>query len=291
MNVNLNLEQNEEAYVVQGQIPESHVTSPEEVFVQQKYTRQGQDNRQETGQSAFRPASMATHQLNKMNEEIPSNETWRLQQANMQLLQETVERLEKKVSFLTFENQNQRCSAEYPMLENSLVKQAQRRLKFDIKNVHNSIESWDNFFLLYNVKSDYDKFFAVEQLLPEHIRKPLFSNGNITTSYNWLVSYLYDNFDPRYMCHEMDSKTINKYTNLNEIEAQAAEAASCPNEQLIKHFILQACNHFQKNKMKPYMFLTLKEFKLKLKMIVTDESSGRYPAGHNTNNSGGSNNR
>ena len=65
---------------------------------------------------------------------------------------------------------------------------------------------------------------------------------------------------------------------------------SCPTEQLIKHFILQACTQFQKNKMKPYMFLTLKEFELKLKMIVTDESSGRYSV-YNANNPSGSSGR
>ena len=266
-------------------------------FQEHDRSAQEPDEREpEKGQcySGRRFASMATtNQLNKTNEEIHSNETWNQHQAGIagiQRLQETIERLEKKVSRLTLEKQDQRYSAEYPMLENSLVKQAQRRLKFDIKNVHYSIESWDNFFLLYNVKSDYDKFFAVEQLLPDHIRKPLFADGNITTSYSWLVSYLYDNFDPKYMCHEMDNKMINKYTNLNEIRAQATEAASCPTEQLIKHFILQACTQFQKSKMKPYMFLTLKEFELKLKMIVTDESSGRYPV-YNANNPSGSSGR
>ena len=123
--------------------------------------------------------------------------------------------------------------------------------------------------------NDYEKFFAVEQLLPVHIQKSMSSAGVVQTSYKWLVSFLQQKYDPKYMCYEMGYRSITKSTIINEIEDLATEAANCPKEHVIKHFMLEACSYHQKQKMKPYLLLPMKEFKFKLKMIVQEEH-GRF---------------
>ena len=140
---------------------------------------------------------LATTPGKQKREEIPQHET-----LDVQKLQDTVERLERKISMMaTSERFHNRGMCEYPTLENSLVKSAKIRLKFDLKNVHYSIESWDNFFRMHGVMSDYDKFFAVEQLLPEHTRRAMYNCMDLTSSYDWLVAYLKDKFEPKYLCY------------------------------------------------------------------------------------------
>lgn len=240
-----------------------------------------------SGQStpSFNPSQdLATTPRRQQSEEIP-RET-----LDVQKLQDTVERLERKISMMaTSERFNNRGMCEYPTLENSLVKSAKIRLKFDLKNVHYSIESWDNFFRMHGVRSDYDKFFAVEQLLPEHTRRAMYNCMDMTSSYDWLVAYLKDKFEPKYLCYELSNKSLNRFSNMNEVEEMAVEAASSPQEHLVKHFMLEMCSQWQKQRMKPYIFLPLKEFKFKLKMMVS-EDTGRYPAGTNGNQPGSSTN-
>ena len=71
----------------------------------------------------------------------------------------------------------------------------------------------------------------------------------------------------------MGFRSVSVKTNMKELEDLAAEAAACPREHLIKHFMLEACSVSLKQKMKPFLFLSLTEFKLKLKLIVQEENS------------------
>ena len=194
-------------------------------------------------------------------------------------LQQAVMRLEDKLSTMSTVNMNNHNSTinqsneTNALLENKLINQAQKRLRFDIKDVHNSIDSWNHFFRMYGVHSDFDKYFAVEQLLPAHVQRALRTRSDIEPSYIWLIEYLRNKYDPKYLCHEMPSKNVNRSTNINELEDMAAEAASCPREHVIKHFMLDACAQHIKNKMRHHILLPMREFKLKLKMILQEDGS------------------
>ena len=78
----------------------------------------------------------------------------------------------------------------------------------------------------------------------------------------------------------MGYRSISKSTNINEIEDLATEAANCPKEHVIKHFMLEACSYHQKQKMRPYLLLPMREFKFKLKMVVQEEQ-GRFSGNNN----------
>ena len=201
-------------------------------------------------------------------------------QEDVRSLQETVERLQQQLTILS--GQQQQHQQDDSLLGNELVKQASKRLRFDSRDVHGSIESWNHFFRLYEVNSDYLKFFAVEQILPAHLQRAMAANKHVQSSYNWLIQYLKEKYDPKYSCYEMASRSINKSTNLNEIEDLAVEAANCPTEHLVKHFMLEACSQYQRQRMKPFLLLSMKEFKFKLKMIV-QEDGGRYYNNSNYN--------
>ena len=194
-------------------------------------------------------------------------------------LQQAVMRLEDKLSTMSTVNMNNHNSTinqsneTNALLENKLINQAQKRLRFDIKDVHNSIDSWNHFFRMYGVHSDFDKYFAVEQLLPAHVQRALRTRSDIEPSYIWLIEYLRNKYDPKYLCHEMPSKNVNRSTNINELEDMAAEAASCPREHVIKHFMLDACAQHIKNKMRHHILLPMREFKLKLKMILQEDGN------------------
>lgn len=208
------------------------------------------------------------------------NETWRRvrlekvqvhETSSIQSLQESVQKLQEQLSVLTA--QQSRTREGHMLLESSLVKQARKRLRFDSKDVRGSIDSWNHYFRLYHITSDTEKFYAVEQLLPVHVQRALSTNAELETSYFWLVAYLENKFEPRFMCHEMRSKSLTKNTHMNELEDLAVEAASCPKEHLIKHFMLEACSQGQRQQMKPYILLPMKEFKFKMKMIAQEERS------------------
>ena len=205
-------------------------------------------------------------------------------QESIQTLQASVDELRRQVAFLSMQPRKE-PNMENTLLENKLIKRAKQRLRFDIKDVHGCIQTWDHFFQLYGIDNDFEKFFAVEQLLPGHIQRAMSSVENVESSYRWLVSYLRNKYDPKYLCFEMSYRTITKSTNINEIEDLATEAANCPKEHVIKHFMLEACSYNQRQKMKPYLLLPMKEFKFKLKMIVYEEN-GRF-----TGNQGDSNHR
>ena len=194
--------------------------------------------------------------------------------AQLQLLQETVEQLQRQVGYLSM-RQGSGPPSEEPLLENKLIKLSKTRLRFDIKDVYGSIETWDHFFQLYRVESDYEKFFAVEQLLPFHVQKAMSTNRDLETSYKWLVSYLKGKYDPKYACYDMSYRTLTRTTNIGELEDLAIEAANCPNEHIVKHFMLDACTYQQRQRMRPFLFLPMREFKFKLKMVAQDDG-GRF---------------
>ena len=166
----------------------------------------------------------------------------------MQNLQATVERLERQLQALTHHAVIAGGQTPGSYVDSSVVRLAQKRLRFDTKDVHASIDSWDHFFRMYEVTSDREKFFAVEQLLPHPVQRALNANGVWETSYAWLVSYLRKKFEPKHACHEMGFRSVSVKTNMNELEDLAAEAAACPREHLIKHFMLEACSVTLKQK-------------------------------------------
>ena len=202
-------------------------------------------------------------------------------QESLLSLQTAMEKLEKQVASLSL----QRESGPSSLLENKLVMHAQKRLRFDIKDVHGSIKTWDHFFCLYGIDSDYEKFFAVEQLLPMHVQKAMASNMQLETSYNWLKYYLTEKYDPKFQCHEMSGRTVSRSTNLNDLENLATEAADCPKEHLTKHFMLEACPFHVRQRMKPYLMLSMKEFKLRLGMMIQED--GQRANGQTSNNRNG----
>ena len=199
---------------------------------------------------------------------------------NYQLLLAAVERLENKVSQID-QRRERETQEEACLFDNSLINKAQKRLRFDGKDVHGCIETWDHFFRLYNVQSDREKFFCVEQVLPFHIQKAMSSNDQVEISYRWLKFYLKQKYDPRYICHEMANRSVTRSTNLNELEDMATEAANNPKEQLVKHFMLQGCSQYHQQQMKPFLLLPLNEFKFKLKMAVNEDT--RREMGQRTN--------
>ena len=113
------------------------------------------------------------------------------------------------------------------------------------------------------------------------------SNGDVQRSYNWLLSYLRSRYEQKFLCHEISNRSVTKPTNLNELEDWASEAASCPKEHLMKHFMLEACSYNQRQMMKPYLLFPMNEFKLKLKSVVQEET--RRFHGHQSNNNVNSN--
>ena len=173
------------------------------------------------------------------------------------------------------QNQNRPTEAVKPILESCLLKEARKRLRFDIKDVHTSIMLWENFFKMHGIVSDSERFFAVEQLLPVHLQRALAANDKVESSFNWLVKFLKSKYDPKYLCYELAARNVGKQTNINELEDLAIEAADCPKEHLIKHFMLQPCSQFIQQKMKPFLLLPMKEFKFRLKMVL-QEDSARY---------------
>ena len=236
---------------------------------------------QKTELEADNATFMATTPGPSVQEEILENETCKKilkrktkgpsVQESVQLLQVTVENLQKQVSLLSMQHERSTFS-EDSLLENKLVKLAQTRLRFDVKDVHGCIKTWDLFFRLYGAESDFEKFFAVQQLLPMHIQKAMSTNGDLQRSYKWLISYLTSRYEQRFMCHELCNRSITKSTNLNEVEDWATEAANCSKEHLIKHFMLEACSYHQRQKMKPYLLLSVNEFKLKLRSVVQEDT-------------------
>ena len=66
---------------------------------------------------------------------------------------------------------------------------------------------------------------------------------------------------------------IHSLTNINELEDLAMEAAKCPQEHLIKHFMLQPCTMHHQKMMKPFLLLPIKEFKFKLAMLLQEDYS------------------
>ena len=112
-----------------------------------------------------------------------------------------------------------------------------------------------------------------------HIQRAMSTSDDVRTSYAWLIAYLKQKYDPKYLCHEMANRSVAKSTNMNELEDMATEAANNPKEHLIKHFMLEACSHHQRQQMRPFLLLSLKEFKFKLKMIV-QEDAGRFSGNH-----------
>ena len=59
----------------------------------------------------------------------------------------------------------------------------------------------------------------------------------------------------------------------NELEDMAIEAANCPREHIIKSFMLQAVSSNVRGKIQPHIFLPMKEFKFKLKMLIQEEGN------------------
>ena len=189
------------------------------------------------------------------------------------LLQDVVKRLQQELQDLSASS----CKKQDRVIDMKLLEVARGRLVFDVDDVHASIASWNYFFKLYGITSDSDRFLAVEQLLPSHIQRAFAVCGEVQASYVWLVSYLEDRYEPKYMCYEMDKRKIDPSTNLNELEDLAREAAKCPQEHLIKHFMLEPCTLQIQQMMKSYLLLPLKEFKFKLKMLLQEDGNCDLP--------------
>ena len=161
-------------------------------------------------------------------------------------------------------------------IEMKLLKVARQRLKFDSDDVYSSIRSWDYFFNIYEITSDRDQFYAIEQLLPAHIQRALSVYNEVKASYVWLVSFLKERYDPKFMCHEMN-KYADESTSVTELEDLATEAAKCPQEHLVKHFMLETCTEYHRQKMQPFLLLPMKDFKFQLKLLLKGYSNKQLP--------------
>ena len=236
------------------------------------------------GSPVRRPPHLATTHA-ASGTEMPhesENEQWRrvrLERIQPTQVQNRLDRLERQLLALSQMSLNPAGqgiqSTSQSFVDSSLTRLAQKRLRFDVKDVHQSIDRWDHFFLLYGVTSDREKFFAVEQLLPPHIEQAYASDDRWEPSYEWLVSFLKQKFEPRFACYEIMNRTITSKTLITEARQIATQAASCPKDHIIKHFMLDMCSQSQKQKMKPFLLLPANEFDLKLKMIIQEDNS-RY---------------
>ena len=90
-------------------------------------------------------------------------------------LQEVIKRLQNQIQVLSTKSSIKQDT----QIDMKLLKMARRRLKFDVNDVHASIASWNYFFKLYGVTADYDKFLAVEQLLPAYILRAFAVCGEV----------------------------------------------------------------------------------------------------------------
>ena len=212
---------------------------------------------------------LATTPGQEIDEEILTNETWKgvksisSDKVIAKLLTQ-VQQLQGKVIQLTEE----RSFGVHKLLESKMIKVAGERLTFNENDVHGSILYWNNFFNLYNVKSDLEKFYAIEQILPERVWKAMNYCSDIKLSYTWLISYLKTRYDPVYQCHNMRNRKADEFSSIEELEDIAMEAAKCPQEQLIKHFMLESLSEDQRKKMEMYLLLPMKEFKFQLKLLL-----------------------
>ena len=193
-------------------------------------------------------------------------DSFNLEDNNVKMLQATVEKLEQQIQGLAMRDNSQLRT----FLQSSLLEKAKERLIFDTDDVYRCIDSWDYFFSLYRVSSDYEQFLAVEQLLPPYVQRALALSKEFTPSYKWLVSYLKDRYDARYICHEMHRVHLDKCSGIDELEFLAMDAANSPHEELVKHFMLQSCNQSQKETMGPFLCQPLKDFKFKFKLMLQD---------------------
>ena len=143
--------------------------------------------------TSFFPHLATTHAASgtEMPHESGSNdnEQWRrvrLERIQPTQVQSRLDRLERQLLTLSQMSLNPGQgiqSTSQSFVDSSLTRLAQKRLRFDIKDVHQSIDRWDHFFLLYGVTSDREKFFAVEQLLPPHIEQAYASDDRWEPSY------------------------------------------------------------------------------------------------------------
>ena len=209
-------------------------------------------------------------------EEISMHEAWNQKEKRTLnetgLLQDVVKHLQEQIQALS----TQSLKMQETKIDMKLLETARHRLAFDVDDVHASIASWNYFFELYGITSDYNQFLAVEQLLPAHIQRTFAVCGEVQASYVWLVTYLKNRYEPRYMCYEMANKYIDKLTNINELEDLAKEAANCPQEHLMKHFMLQSCTLHHKQRMKPFLLLPMKEFKFQLAMLMQEDVNSDF---------------
>ena len=186
-----------------------------------------------------------------------------------------VEYLKSKINFLQQKLQTLSVPEEVvkdeSLIPMKLLKIARQRLRFDCDDVYSSIRSWDYFFKLYSITSDRDQFFAIEQLLPANIQRLLSVYSGVKPSYFWLVSFLKERYDPKFVCYEMDLKCADENTDITELECLAYEAAKCPQEHLIKHFMLESCTKSQRQKMKQFLLSPMKDFKFQLKLLLTED--------------------
>ena len=217
---------------------------------------------------------LATTPGQEIEEEILADETWKEMNAlssdkTISKLWARVQQLQGKLIQVTEE----RSFQVQQILESKLLKVARKRLTFNETDVHASILCWDNFFKIYSVKSDQERFYAIEQILPERVWKAMNYCSDIKFSYTWLVAYLKDRYDPVYQCHNMRNRRADEFSCLEELEDVAMEAAKCPQEQLIKYFMLESVSEDERKKMGMYLLLPMKEFKFQLKLLL----QGRKP--------------
>ena len=84
----------------------------------------------------------------------------------MQNLQATVERLERQLQALTHHAVIAGGQTPGSYVDSSVVRLAQKRLRFDTKDVHASIDSWDHFFRMHEVTSDRENFSLLNNFYP-----------------------------------------------------------------------------------------------------------------------------
>ena len=186
----------------------------------------------------------------------------------MEYLKSKINFLQQKLQTLSVPEEVVKDESLIPM---KLLKIARQRLRFDCDDVYSSIRSWDYFFKLYSITSDRDQFFAIEQLLPANIQRLLSVYSGVKPSYFWLVSFLKERYDPKFVCYEMDLKCADENTDITELECLAYEAAKCPQEHLIKHFMLESCTKSHRQKMKQFLLSPMKDFKFQLKLLLKED--------------------
>ena len=191
------------------------------------------------------------------------------EQLMLQSLQDELLNLRVENARLRSSGNSHRCNASQ---HRSTSNRSKNIPKVDINDLQSSFST----FLLHckalKITSDADLFDAALVALPKSVVAGFFGQYQEDCTFDNMKAYIFNSCQISFPCHRL-STYRSSIKNIFDLENVAKKILNCPQDELTKHFMIEAAPNHIREKLEKLLHLNFDEFKRRTALILANADS------------------